>query len=185
MADTQDYSFIEKYARHGQEHHSSHQVFHAYHDSARASMLEFAKSVVGSLSYERAKRLVNLHKLADIEKEAARKERSAERSASSHASGRPSEDEAEEANEKMQLSLLEEVEDEGEGQAAFRALWLQPAARHLSTLCQVQRPSGTAGAGAGAAAASSKRLGHADAHPLKLLHVTSLVHLACASARLA
>ncbi|CAE7407526.1 unnamed protein product [Symbiodinium natans] len=105
--ESNDYSFIEKYARHGQEHHSSHQVFHAYHDSARASMLEFAKSVVGSLSYERAKRLVNLHKLADIEKEAARKERSAERSASSH------------ANEKMQLSLLEEVEDEGEGAEAF------------------------------------------------------------------
>ena len=102
MAQTQDYSFIEKYARHGKEHPSSHQVFHAYHNRARAAMMEFARPVVQSLPYERAKRLVDLQKLADIQR--ARDARTLDAAAAEV----PEED-------RQELSLLEEVEEEGEG----------------------------------------------------------------------
>ena len=55
-------------AWYGKEQHLSHQHFYGYHDGARAAMLAFASPVVKSLPYERAKRLVDLHKLDDITK---------------------------------------------------------------------------------------------------------------------
>ena len=55
-------------AWYGKEQHLSHQHFYGYHDGARVAMLAFASLVVKSLPYERAKRLVDLHKLDDITK---------------------------------------------------------------------------------------------------------------------
>ncbi|CAE7772998.1 unnamed protein product [Symbiodinium sp. CCMP2456] len=111
MADTQDYSFIEKYARHGKEQHSSHQHFYGYHNGARAAMLAFASPVVKSLPYERAKRLVDLHKLDDIKKSReARRLGSEEPAVPDEKDGTP-------------LSLVEEAEEVAEGDEGKVVFW--------------------------------------------------------------
>ncbi|CAE7675124.1 unnamed protein product [Symbiodinium sp. KB8] len=111
MADTQDYSFIEKYARYGKEQHLSHQHFYGYHDGARAAMLAFASPVVKSLPYERAKRLVDLHKLDDIKKS---------REAHRFGSEEPA---VPDENDDKPLSLLEEAEEEAEGDEGKVVFW--------------------------------------------------------------